>query len=71
MNKLLWQVGLASYGSVTAGTGSSTPCRLTRRLELAEMAELLFSRAGRLAFSLCMAAYLYGDLAIYCTAVAK
>ena len=56
---------------MTASFGNSTPCRLARRLELAEMAELLFSRAGRLAFSLCMAAYLYGDLAIYCTAVAK
>jgi len=68
---LAGQIGLASYGSVTASFGNSTPCRLARRLELAEMAELLFSRAGRLAFSLCMAAYLYGDLAIYCTAVAK
>ena len=28
-------------------------------------------QAGRVCFSLCMMLYLYGDLAIYCTAVAK
>jgi hypothetical protein len=34
-------------------------------MELAEMAELLFSRRGIVAFYACITVYLYGDLAIY------
>jgi hypothetical protein len=46
-------------------------CGLGLQLEMAEMAELLYNRVGRFCFSLCICLYLYGDLAIYCTAVAK
>lgn len=35
------------------------------------MADLLYNGLGRVLFSLCVVAYLLGDLAIYCTAVAK
>merc|ERR1719234_1175940 len=48
-----------------------SPCSLTRQLELADMAELLYSKFGRLCFSLCMVIYLLGDLAIYCAAITK
>jgi len=58
-----------TYGTATTMEGS--PCSLTRQLELADMAELLYSKFGRLCFSLCMVIYLLGDLAIYCAAVAK
>ena len=34
-------------------------------MELAEMAELLFSHRGIVAFYACITVYLYGDLAIY------
>jgi len=70
-NDMNGQVNVATYGA-TEGINSSKPvCNLDRQLELAEMADMLFNNVGRLAFSLCMVAYLYGDLAIYCTAVAK
>ena len=59
---------MASYG---AAGGEGSPCGLTRQLELADMADLLYSGLGRLLFSLCVVAYLLGDLAIYSTAVAK
>ena len=35
------------------------------QVELAEMAELLFSDKGVVAFYACITVYLYGDLAIY------
>jgi len=57
-----------TYGTATM---EGSPCTLTRQLELADMAELLYSKFGRLCFSLCMVIYLLGDLAIYCAAVAK
>jgi DNA polymerase III gamma/tau subunit len=50
---------------------SPVVCGLGLQLEMAEMAELLYNRVGRFCFSLCICLYLYGDLAIYCTAVAK
>merc|ERR1719203_2337231 len=44
---------------------------LSRQMEIAAMADLLYNNAGKVAMSVCMVVYLYGDLAIYCTAVAK
>ncbi|KAJ8561671.1 hypothetical protein ON010_g8012 [Phytophthora cinnamomi] len=41
------------------------------QMELAEMAELLFSHRGIVAFYACITVYLYGDLAIYAVAVPK
>lgn len=35
------------------------------QMELAQMAETLFSRNGNIAFYACVIVYLYGDLAIY------
>ncbi|CAI5717497.1 unnamed protein product [Peronospora destructor] len=44
---------------------------LSNKVELAEMAELLFSYRGIVAFYACITVYLYGDLAIYAVAVPK
>ncbi|CAH0522629.1 unnamed protein product [Peronospora belbahrii] len=44
---------------------------LSKKIELAEMAELLFSHHGIIAFYACVTVYLYGDLAIYAVAVPK
>ncbi|CAI5742583.1 unnamed protein product [Hyaloperonospora brassicae] len=44
---------------------------LSKKVELAEMAELLFSDRGVVAFYACITVYLYGDLAIYAVAVPK
>ncbi|CAI5726907.1 unnamed protein product [Peronospora effusa] len=44
---------------------------LSNKMELAEMAELLFSHRGIVAFYACITVYLYGDLAIYAVAVPK
>uniref|UniRef100_A0AAV1T5E8 Amino acid transporter transmembrane domain-containing protein n=1 Tax=Peronospora matthiolae TaxID=2874970 RepID=A0AAV1T5E8_9STRA len=44
---------------------------LSKKVELAEMAELLFSHRGVVAFYACITVYLYGDLAIYAVAVPK
>lgn len=44
---------------------------LSKKMELAEMAELLFSHRGIVAFYACITVYLYGDLAIYAVAVPK
>ncbi|KAG2525491.1 hypothetical protein BBO99_00004507 [Phytophthora kernoviae] len=44
---------------------------LSKKMELAEMAELLFSPRGIVAFYMCITVYLYGDLAIYAVAVPK
>ncbi|KAI9907280.1 hypothetical protein PsorP6_004729 [Peronosclerospora sorghi] len=41
------------------------------QMELAEMAEMLFSKRGIVAFYACITVYLYGDLAIYAVAVPK
>lgn len=38
---------------------------LSNKMELAQMAQLLFSRNGLIAFYTCVIVYLYGDLAIY------
>lgn len=70
-NDMTGQVNVATYGATETINSSQPVCNLARQLELAEMADMLFNNLGRLAFSLCMVAYLFGDLAIYCTAVAK
>ncbi|KAE9022795.1 Transmembrane protein [Phytophthora rubi] len=44
---------------------------LSKKMELAEMAELLFNHRGIVAFYACITVYLYGDLAIYAVAVPK
>ncbi|ETL37340.1 hypothetical protein, variant 1 [Phytophthora nicotianae CJ01A1] len=44
---------------------------LSKKMELAEMAELLFNHRGIIAFYTCITVYLYGDLAIYAVAVPK
>lgn len=44
---------------------------ITRITEMGKMSSLFFSRGGRNMFYLCLAIYLYGDLAIYGAAVAK
>ncbi|XP_075231085.1 transmembrane protein 104 homolog isoform X2 [Lycorma delicatula] len=42
---------------------------LDEKLEMGEMANLLFSKVGQLLFYLCLCSYLFGDLAIYSAAV--
>jgi len=44
---------------------------LKQRVEMGRMASMFFSRVGLYLFYLCICIYLYGDLAIYITAVAK
>ena len=70
-NDMTGQVNVATYGATESINSSQPVCNLARQLELAEMADMLFNNLGKIAFSLCMVAYLFGDLAIYCTAVAK
>ncbi|CAG0891511.1 unnamed protein product, partial [Cyprideis torosa] len=73
--------------STTAATGVVNPTNITddgsppsrllslysieERVELGRMTSLFFSVWGRFLFYLCLVVYLYGDLAIYGTAVAK
>merc|ERR1719347_620700 len=61
----------ATYGALAGKKGGISEGGRHGKLEMAEMAEILFNKAGRVGFSVCMLAYLYGDLAIYCTAIAK
>jgi hypothetical protein len=44
---------------------------ITEQVEMAKMASLFFGKWGLLAFYVCLAAYLMGDLAIYSLAVTK
>ncbi|XP_049853891.1 transmembrane protein 104 homolog isoform X3 [Schistocerca gregaria] len=44
---------------------------IQEKIEMGQMASLFFTRGGRTLFFLCFAIYLYGDLSIYGTAVAK
>ncbi|KAJ3662373.1 hypothetical protein Zmor_006727 [Zophobas morio] len=44
---------------------------LNAKVELGEMAKLYFNKIGQLLFYLSLCIYLYGDLAIYATAVSK
>uniref|UniRef100_A0A1B6C5W7 Amino acid transporter transmembrane domain-containing protein n=1 Tax=Clastoptera arizonana TaxID=38151 RepID=A0A1B6C5W7_9HEMI len=41
------------------------------KVEVGEMAGVLFSRAGRLLFFICFSLYLFGDLSIYAVAIGK
>lgn len=45
--------------------------KITRRVEMGQMANLFFSKVGVRLFYFCIALYLYGDLAIYAAAVPK
>ena len=44
---------------------------ITEITEMGKMASVFFSQTGRNMFYLCLAIYLYGDLAIYAAAIAK
>ncbi|KAL3202354.1 hypothetical protein MRX96_042519, partial [Rhipicephalus microplus] len=44
---------------------------ITERFELGKMASLFFSKVGVNLFYICIAVYLYGDLAIYGAAISK
>lgn len=44
---------------------------ITERIELGKMASIFFNKVGMNAFYVCIAVYLYGDLAIYGAAVSK
>ena len=44
---------------------------IVKKVEMGEMAHLFFGKIGIRLFYLCIAVYLYGDLAIYATAVPK
>merc|ERR1711874_674596 len=70
-NDMVGQVSLASYSYGAVNSRDTELFDLKKKIELAEMSNILFNKVGRLLFSICMIAYLYGDLAIYCTAVAK
>jgi len=71
-NDLNGQVDGANYGSTENHLREElSVCNFGQPLELAAMADLLFNKTGKLLFCLCMVLYLYGDLAIYCAAVAK
>ena len=62
---------ISRYGSTDTACKDKIICNIGRKLEMGEMADMLFNTAGRLAFSILIVAYLFGDLAINCTAVAK
>ncbi len=64
----------ASSSSSTRGSSSrnmSAYYEITEVIEMGKMAGMFFNRTGRTLFYLCIAIYLYGDLAIYAAAVAK
>lgn len=44
---------------------------IDEKIEMGEMAAILFSRSGRILFFLCFSLYLFGDLSIYAAAVGK
>ncbi|KAG8221892.1 hypothetical protein J437_LFUL006710 [Ladona fulva] len=46
-------------------------CDITEKIEMGQMASLFLSKGGRTLFYLCIIVYLYGDLSIYCAAVAQ
>ncbi|XP_023322274.1 transmembrane protein 104 homolog [Eurytemora carolleeae] len=68
---LTGQIQFNNYGTTDSELGSRTVCNLNIQLELATMADMLYNKTGKVLFSLCMILYLYGDLAIYCTALSK
>uniref|UniRef100_A0A8C5WLL7 Transmembrane protein 104 n=1 Tax=Leptobrachium leishanense TaxID=445787 RepID=A0A8C5WLL7_9ANUR len=49
--------------------GLSDPFEIVERVEMGQMASLFFNKVGVNLFYLCIIIYLYGDLAIYATAV--
>ncbi|OCT62937.1 transmembrane protein 104 [Xenopus laevis] len=49
--------------------GLSDPFEIVERVEMGQMASLFFNKAGINLFYFCIIIYLYGDLAIYATAV--
>ncbi|KAL5254110.1 hypothetical protein ACHWQZ_G013764 [Mnemiopsis leidyi] len=51
--------------------GSRYSFRISKRIEMAEMAEIFFNKVGMILFYIAVIIYLYGDLAIYTVAVPK
>ncbi|XP_063681472.1 transmembrane protein 104-like isoform X2 [Bolinopsis microptera] len=51
--------------------GSRYSFRISKRIEMAEMAEIFFNKVGVVLFYVAVIIYLYGDLAIYTVAVPK
>ncbi|KAF8771314.1 Transmembrane protein 104 like protein [Argiope bruennichi] len=62
---------LLSNSVDTISETSAEYFNITERIEMGKMALLFFNRAGVNIFYLCIAVYLYGDLAIYAAAVSK
>ncbi|KFM75332.1 Transmembrane protein 104, partial [Stegodyphus mimosarum] len=62
---------LLSNSVDTISETSAEYFNITERIEMGKMALLFFSRTGVNIFYVCIAVYLYGDLAIYAAAVSK
>lgn len=66
--KSMESVGLLELDQVST---VQSEFRIAQKIEMAQMAEELLSTGGLIMFYLCVIIYLYGDLAIYATAVPK
>ncbi|GIY67856.1 transmembrane protein 104 [Caerostris extrusa] len=62
---------LLSNSVDTISETSAEYFNITERIEMGKMAQLFFNRIGVNVFYICIAVYLYGDLAIYAAAVSK
>ncbi|GFY39094.1 transmembrane protein 104 [Trichonephila inaurata madagascariensis] len=62
---------LLSNAVDTISETSAEYFNITERIEMGKMATLFFNRTGKNIFYICIAVYLYGDLAIYAAAVSK
>ncbi|CAL1291804.1 unnamed protein product [Larinioides sclopetarius] len=62
---------LLSNSVDTISENSAEYFNITERIEMGKMALLFFNRVGVNVFYICIAIYLYGDLAIYAAAVSK
>ncbi|CAD5123462.1 DgyrCDS11808 [Dimorphilus gyrociliatus] len=62
---------LLQDGSINESENSDKLYDITRRVEMGQMARLFFNKLGLNLFYICLAIYLYGDLAIYAVAVPK
>ncbi|GFT36270.1 transmembrane protein 104 [Nephila pilipes] len=62
---------LLSNAVDTISETSAEYFNITERIEMGKMALLFFNRTGVNIFYICIAVYLYGDLAIYAAAVSK
>nr|CAB3267025.1 transmembrane protein 104 [Phallusia mammillata] len=62
---------LTSYLTSNQSSLKNSAFEITQPVEMGEMADMFFNKVGRTLFYLCIAIYLYGDLAIYAAAVPK